>query len=100
MVDPFALVDRNRLDRRDVFRELHDQFLRRGSDLRNGIDVVVLEVNLILRPRGLHFDLAAIDQFHCPGAIEHRVETGFPQRLADHVAGKRFRAVGFASHTT
>ena len=53
-------------------------------------------MGLIERPEGRDFDLVAVGQFDLERAVERRIEPVFRQRLADIVAGERFRAVAFA----
>ena len=85
VVDAFTLVNRDRLDGRDVFRELHNQVLRRGRHLAHAVHIVVLEVNLVEVPGGRDLDFLAIRELHAAFEIQLRIKARLPQRLAHHV---------------
>ena len=60
MVDAFALVNRSRFDRGDILGELLDQFLGRGGNLADRVQVVVPQVDLIQSPGRGYFHFTAI----------------------------------------
>ena len=95
VVDAFALMQRSRLDRRDVLGQPLDQFLWRARDFGNAVEVVVLEMNLVEAPGRSYFDFAAVGQLHLPVEIELGINTGFGERLTHHVACDGFGGIGF-----
>ena len=58
------------------------------GDFGNGVEIVILEMDLVQVPRRGHFHFAAVGQLDLALEIELRVDAGLGQRLADHVAGE------------
>ena len=95
VIDALALVNGGGFDRRQVFGQPLDQVLRSRSNLRNRVEVVILEVNLITGPCRGDFNFGAIGQLHLALEIQLRINARFGQPRADEVSMNRFRCLCF-----
>ena|GEM_PF-4608037 len=86
VVDSFPDVDRDRLDRGDVVREALDQLLRGTADLRGGVEVVVLQVDLVRLPRRHHLDDRAVHEGDPVSVLESGVNAFRAQPVAHVIA--------------
>src|SRR3989338_1619521 len=91
VVDPFALMDGDGLDGRDVLRQLLDLLLGGMGDLVYRLEVVVLDVNLVERKKGDDLDHFPIDRRHRKRPFKRGADAFLAQMFADVIARDRSR---------
>ena len=90
VIDTFAVVNSNRLDRRNIMRQPLDKLFWRGCYLNNGINVIIFQMHLVHLKNGHDLDLFTINGLQLERTFNRGVNAFCCQLLTHVVSGNRF----------
>ncbi len=96
MVDTLTVVNLNRQDGTDITSQTDNQVFRRVTDLVNGIQIIVFQMDFVHFVQRHHRDLFTVSQRDIENAVQCGIDFLFPHFRANVFARDGRRLVGYS----